>query len=87
MNLDELTSLIKVRDYIANSLNNNSIDRKTLSELGKMLLLTDQKILNLLNTNQFKSYIDYDSAAKVIAENRRITSGVFDEANRIKAGK
>lgn len=87
MDLSAITDLIKVRDYIANSLNNNSIDRKTLSELGKMLLLTDQKILNMLNTDKFKDYIDYANANKAIAENRRITSGVFDEANRIKAGK
>lgn len=86
MNLDEIVSLIKVRDYIANSLNNNTVDRPTLSELGGMLLLIDRKIIGILKEPEFKQYINYGSVRKVLVENRQITSGVFDEANQIKSG-
>jgi hypothetical protein len=86
MNLDELTSLITVRDYVANSLNNNSVDRKTLSELGGMLLLLDKKIFGLLKKDDFKKYIDFADVRQAIVDNRKITSGVFDEANKIKSG-
>lgn len=86
MDLSEIISLIKVRDYINQSLGNNTVDRPTLSELGNMLLLIDKKIINTLKGPQFKEYLDYSNIKKVLIDTRTITSGVFDEANKIKSG-
>lgn len=86
MKLDEINSLITVRNYVNQTLNNNAIDRPTLSELGETLLLLDNKIIKMLKEPEFKEYIDFGSIKKVLKDTRQITSGVFDEANRIKAG-
>lgn len=84
MKLDEIVSLIKIRDYIASSLNNSNINRKVLHELEASQLLIDKKIIAMMQGDDFKEYIDFDSAADVIAERRRLNSHVFDEANKRK---
>lgn len=86
MKLDELTSLIQIRDYLASSQNNGSIDRKTLGEMSAMLLLIDKKIIKILQSPEFKDYVDYGSARQALIESRQLNNGVFEEANRIKSG-
>lgn len=79
MEFQELTDLIKIRDYIFNTINNNhSIDRATVSELNGLLLLTDKKIVNMLKHQDFKSYIGYQDVKQAIEEVVRL--------NNIKSG-
>lgn len=86
MELSEITSLIKIREYLSGTLNNSMIDRKTLGEMQGMLLLVDKKIIAMLKTSEFKDYIDFSSLKNTLAEARQASSGVFDEANKIKSG-
>ncbi len=74
MNLDEINSLIKVREYVVISLNNGSIDRATVSELNGMLILIDRKIIDLLKSQEFKEYIGYRDVRKAIEEVAKITN-------------
>lgn len=69
MDLAELTALIKVKEYVANSVGIMAIDRKTVNELNGILLLIDKKIINILLGDEFKEYIDYENvqAAKIAA--------------------
>lgn len=68
MDLKEIINLIKVRDYVANSINNSSIDRSTVSELNGMLILLDKKIINNLKSSEFKDYICFGEVKKTIEE-------------------
>jgi hypothetical protein len=69
MDLAELTALIKVKEYVANSVGIMAIDRKTVNELNGILLLIDKKIIDILLGEEFKEYIDYENvqAAKIAA--------------------
>ena len=79
MELQELIDLISVRNYIANTINNNpSIDRPTLSELNGMLILSDRKILEILKGKEFKDYIGYQGVREAIEEVAKL--------NNIKSG-
>jgi len=79
MDFQELTDLISVRNYVANTINNNpSIDRPTLSELNGMLLLVDRKIITVLKDKEFKEYIGYQGVKEIIKE--------VVQLNNIKSG-
>lgn len=79
MEFQELTDLIKIRDYIFNTVNNNpSIDRATVSELNGLLILTDKKIVGMLKHQDFKSYVGYQDLRQAIEEVVRL--------NNIKSG-
>jgi hypothetical protein len=69
MELKELTDLIKIKEYVANSVGIMAIDRKTVSVLNGILLLLDKKIIEILTSDEFKAYIEYENvqAAKVAA--------------------
>lgn len=69
MDLNELTALINVKRYVADSVGIMAIDRKTVSVLNGILLLLDKKIIEILTSDEFKEYIDYENvqAAKVAA--------------------
>lgn len=84
MDLSEAMSLITIRDYIIKNVDSTTLDKATVSELNKMVLLVDRKIVEILRSTEFKSYINYSSVNKVLAETHKITHGVFDEAAQIK---
>ena len=68
MNLDELVSLIKVREYVVNSTANSAIDRATVNYMSGALLLIDKKIISLLQSDEFKNYINYKDVRKAIED-------------------
>jgi hypothetical protein len=60
IDLKEIVDLIAIRQYVSNIINGNGyIDRDTVNYTNGILLLLDKKILGLLQTNEFKDYINY----------------------------
>ena len=79
MNYQEILNLISIRNYIANIINNsNIIDRATVSELNGTLILIDKKIIEMLKSQEFKSYIGYQEVRQAIEEVAKL--------NNIKSG-
>lgn len=79
MKMQELTDLISVRSYVVDSSNNGSLDRKTVSYMNGLLLLLDKKIISLLQSDDFKEYVDYKDigqAIKDVVNNNNIRSGL-----------
>lgn len=73
-NLDEITNLINIRAYVSNSINNPVIDKSTVNYLNGALILIDKKIITLLQSSEFKEYINYSDVIKAIQEARNITN-------------
>jgi hypothetical protein len=78
MNLKELVDLITIRQYVVNSTGNSTLNRATVNVMSGMLLLIDKKIINLLESNEFKEYINYQDVQKAKRE--------ASQANNIKSG-
>jgi hypothetical protein len=78
MDLKELTDLIAVRQYVINSTSNSSIDRATVNYMGGLLIMIDKKIIELLQTEEFKSYVNFKDVRKAVEEVVRM--------NNIKSG-
>lgn len=78
MDLTELNSLIGVRTYVINVINNSAFDRTIVNDLNGMLILLDKKIVSLLRGVEFKQYIGFEDVKKAIQE-------VVD-LNNIKSG-
>ena len=74
MDLKELTDLIAIRQYVVNSTANPTINRETVAYLNGLLILLDKKILTLLQSNDFKEYVDYQNVRKAIEDVARITN-------------
>jgi hypothetical protein len=74
MDLQEINDLINIRKYVANSLENHTIDRATVNVLNGMLILIDNKIIKMLQNDSFKEYIGYKDVRKAIEEVARITN-------------
>jgi hypothetical protein len=74
MDLTEVTSLIKIRDYVFNARSLPTVDKKFLRELDGILLLLDKKIIDILTGGDFKDYIDYKSVQEAKEAAVRITS-------------
>ena len=79
MELNEITSLIQIRDFIVETQNNPAFDRQTVNYLSKTQLLIDKKIVALLQDQGFKDYINFADAQKALeeaAKNNNIKSGL-----------
>lgn len=74
LNLEELNSLINIRQYISNCIANAAIDRATVSVMSGMLILVDNKILAILQGDSFKEYVGYKDVRKAIQEVAKITN-------------
>lgn len=74
MDLTEITNLVNIRQYVVNSMSNPAIDRSTVNTLNGMLILLDNKIINILHSDPFKEYIGYKDVRKAIEEVARITN-------------
>ena len=72
--LEELTSLITIRQYVVNSTGNPAIDKSTVNYLNGLLIMIDKKIISLLQSNEFKEYVNYSDVGKAIQEVRNITN-------------
>lgn len=79
MNLNELVNLITIRQYVINSVDNASLDRAVVNYMNGARLLIDVKIIELLQTDEFKKYINYKdlkSAIENVAKLNDIKSGI-----------
>ena len=78
MNLEEISNLIQIRQYVSESVNNYGIDKSVIPELNGMVILLDKLIIEKLMTDEFKQYINFADKAKAVAEVAR--------RNNIKSG-
>lgn len=79
MDLKELTDLIAIRQYVINATGNSSINRETVNYMSGALILLDNKIIEILKSNEFKDYINYKDVRKAIEDvvrNNNIKSGI-----------
>lgn len=74
MKLNEVTDLISIRQYVMNCISNSAIDRATVNVMNGMLILIDNKILSILQGEDFKEYIGYKDVRKAIEDVARITN-------------
>lgn len=74
MDMKEITDLIAIKQYVVNSINNSSIDRSTVSMLNGMSILIDNKIIGILQSEEFKEYINYKDVKKAIQDVVKITN-------------
>ena len=74
MELKELVDLITIRQYVVNATGNSAIDRATVNVMNGMLILIDRKIMSLLQSDDFKEYIDYKNVRQAIEDVARITN-------------
>ena len=79
MELKELTDLIAIKEYVANSVGIMAIDRKTVSILNGILLLLDKKIIDILTGDEFKEYIDYGNVQEAKIAAVKITNIYTDD--------
>ena len=79
MDLSELTSLIKIKEYVANSVGISAIDRKTVNELNGILLLLDKKIIEIITGDEFKEYVDYAHVQEAKVAAVKITNIYTDD--------
>ena len=84
MELKELTELINIKRYVADSVGIMAIDRKTVNELNGLLLLIDKKIIGLLLADEFKEYIDYKNVQDAKIEAVKITNIYTDDVKERK---
>ena len=87
MDLSEISSLIEIRNYIHQSVNNFNLERNKVDSLGDMLILIDKLIVDKLLANDFKSFINFQDLSKYKAEvvkHNNIKSGLRpDQLNGI----
>lgn len=76
MNLEELVNLIKIRDYIYSA--NYNFERKSITYLNELQILLDKKILNLLESEETKEYLNHKDIKAVVQNIANI--------NNIKSG-
>lgn len=74
MDCKEITDLIAIRKYVAESSNSFTIDRATLNDLNGMLLLLDKKIIGLICSGTFKEYIGYNNVKQAIQDAARLSN-------------
>lgn len=74
MNVDEITNLITIRQYVVNSTGNPAIDRATVTYMNNILILLDKKIIGLLQSDEFREYVNYADVRKAVEEVARITN-------------
>ena len=66
--LSELNSVLPIREYMINTINNSSIDRAAVNYLSGSLILLDRKILGLLQSDAFKQYINYADVKQAVQD-------------------
>lgn len=74
MELHEIVDLIRIRDYVINSIALPTIDRKTVNELNGMLLLLDKMIIGMITSPEFKEYVGYQNVQQAKEAAARITN-------------
>jgi hypothetical protein len=82
--VQEITNLIAIRQYVANATTFPHIDKETVSELTGMLLLLDQKIVGLLKSTHFKNYIEFEKSKQAKTQASLISNEAFIHARQHK---
>lgn len=70
----EIVDLITIRQYVVNSTANPTMDRAAVNYLNGALIMIDKKIMGLLQSDQFKEYINYGDVRKAIEEVAKLTN-------------
>lgn len=79
MKLNEIIDLIKIKNYAFSIVNSTSSSKENTKYMNNIIILIDKKINNLLASEAFKEYIDYDSiedAIKEVRNNSNIKNGI-----------
>lgn len=66
MDLKELTDLIAVRQYIADTRGSFNIERAAINELDSMLVSLDKKIIDIIRSKDFKNYVSFQGKVEEI---------------------
>jgi len=74
IDFEEINHLINLRQYVANSIGNPTIDRPTVNYMNGLMILLDKKIIELLKSKEFKKYINYHDVKKAIIDVAQITN-------------
>ena len=74
MDLKELTNLIQVRNYLSDTMGNSAFDRATVSEMNGSLILIDKKIVEIIKSNSFKNYINWNDVKSAVENVARINN-------------
>lgn len=89
MDLSELTALIEIREYVVNAQSLPTVDRAKCNQLTNILILLDNKIIDLLIAPDFKQYVGYDNlkqAKQAAIKTNNIYSGiVIDPHTKLKS--
>jgi hypothetical protein len=72
--LKEISDLVQIRQYLANTMGNPVLDRATVTIMNNTLLLLDKKIVGLLQSSSFQNYIGYEYVKQAVEEAARITN-------------
>jgi hypothetical protein len=64
MDLRELTDLITIRQYLADTRGSYSIDRAAINELDSVLVSLDKKIVELIRSSDFKAHVKFQGKAE-----------------------
>ena len=68
MNLQEIKLLIDIKQYLLTAVDNYTIPKSDIKELNSMILLIDKKIISILTGTEFKEYINFEIADKVVRD-------------------
>lgn len=55
----EIANLIKIKEYLSSCVGSFTLDKYTIAELRKLSEDVDRKIIKLIQTEQFKKYLNY----------------------------
>lgn len=80
MNLQEITQLISIRDYVRTSIENLYLDKDTAKSLQKILPILDRKIVDLLQSENFGDYL----IGKVLVQSIKFSDDIPVGSNKIK---
>jgi hypothetical protein len=75
--MNNISDLISIKNYIINIINNNfNISNESAKKLQNIILVLDNKIINLIQSNDFLNEIGYDEKKmpEIIAQARKFNT-------------
>lgn len=64
--LKELTDLIAVRQYVAETRGSFDVERSAINDLNSILVFLDKKIIDMIRSSDFKSYIRFQGKVEEV---------------------
>lgn len=77
MDVKEIQSLIDIRDYVMLMINNYNREKSELADFRSMLILIDNKIVNMLLSDEFKEYVNFNDAKRAVAKAAEVNSALL----------